>query len=598
MTVLVVGGGITGLASAWALGRAGISTLLVEGSDRLGGKVRTEKVDGFVIEHGPDSFVSYRPAGLQLCRELGLGDAIIRPQEPRTVFVRAHGRFLRFPDGMGLVLPTKFRPFLESELFSPLEKLRMGLDLVLPRDPSGGDVAVGPFLRRRLGRALVDRLAGPLIGGVYGTPIDELSLDAVVPQLRESERRHRSLLLASLAGARARARAANGDAGATSPLPSPFVTLAGGTQQLVDALVDALHAMPNVGIRTRTAIEGLELDGPRVRVRFQGGERLVPEAVILATPARVTASLLARDVPDAAAEIRSIPHGTTAVVNLAYGDEQLPDDLPGHGFLVAGDEPLTISACTLSSRKWAGRAPDGTLLVRAFIGSGRAGAAVGTTAGAADGGNAAGDEALAEAATRDVVGALGIRGRPMLTRVSRYPAAMPHYTVGHLDRIAAAEAALAQFPVLRIAGGAYRGVGLPDCIGQGRAAAESIVALLGGDARTEDDPRRVDASAAVSDAPAGTRAGAVAGARAGSGVHLDALPVGRSATIVSIAEPHGADLALEGLHPGTSVAVASRAPLGGPVVVDVGRARIAVARTVAARIEVEGEGEAAGSLPR
>ena len=172
MTVLVVGGGITGLASAYALGKAGIPTLLVEGSRRLGGKIRTEAVDGFVIEHGPDSFVSYRPAGVQLCRELGLGDAVVRPQEPRIVHIRTGGRFRRFPEGMGLVLPTKFRPFLTSDLFSPRAKLRMGLDLILPRDGIQGDAAVGPFLRRRLGNALVDRLAGPLIGGVYGTPID------------------------------------------------------------------------------------------------------------------------------------------------------------------------------------------------------------------------------------------------------------------------------------------------------------------------------------------------------------------------------------------------------------------------------------------
>lgn len=475
MTVLVVGGGITGLASAYALGKAGVTTLLVECSARLGGKVRTETIDGFVIEHGPDSFVSYRPAGLQLCRELGLGDAIIRPQEPRTVFIRTGGRFLRFPEGMGLVLPTKIRPFLESELFSPLEKLRMGLDLVLPRNGTEGDIAVGPFLRRRLGRALVDRLAGPLIGGVYGTPIDELSLDAVVPQLREAERLHRSLLLASLSDARARARSVRAAGGAPpGSAPSPFVTLAGGTQQLTDALIDAVRSMPNVGIRTRTAIEGLELDGGRVRVRLSGGERTAPEAVILATPAPVTAALLAHAAPEAATHLGSIPHGTTAVVNLAYYDDQLPDGLTGHGFLVAGDEPMTISACTLSSRKWGGRAPGGTLLIRAFIGSGR------------DGATGASDEALVEAANRDVTGALGIRGLPMLARVSRYPAAMPHYTVGHLDRVAAAEAALARFPALRIAGGAYHGVGLPDCIGQGRAAADAVIALLSREAADAD----------------------------------------------------------------------------------------------------------------
>lgn len=467
MTVLVVGGGITGLASAYALGRAGVATILLEGSSRLGGKVRTESFDGFLIEHGPDSFVGYRPAGLQLARELGLGDAIVRPREPRTVLVRANGRSLRFPDGMGLALPTKVRPFLASELFSPVEKLRMGLDLVLPRDRSEGDIAVGPFLRRRLGGALVERLAGPLIGGVYGTAIDELSLDAVVPQLREAERRHRSLLLATLADARARARVARAAqaAGERPPAPpSPFVTLVGGSQHLIDALVVAIRSMPSVDIRKDAPVDGLEIDRAGITLRIHGGAPLRGEAAILAAPAPVTADLLESAVPEASRQIRSIPHGSTAVVNLAYAADQLPAELAGHGFLVADGEPLTISACTLSSNKWAGRAPDGALLVRAFVGAMRPRE------------HAMADEALAAAAHADVAGILGIRGLPTLTRVSRYPDAMPHYTVGHLDRIAAAEAALARVPALRVAGGAYRGVGLPDCIAQGRAAAEAVIA--------------------------------------------------------------------------------------------------------------------------
>jgi protoporphyrinogen/coproporphyrinogen III oxidase len=569
VTVLVVGGGITGLASAYALGRAGIPTLLVEASDRLGGKVRTESFDGFLIEHGPDSFVSYRPAGVQLCRELGLGDSIVRPLEPRVVFIRSGGRFRRFPDGMGLVLPTKLRPFITSDLFSPLQKARMGLDLLLPRDGTPGDVAVGPFLRRRLGSALVDRLAGPLIGGVYGTPIDDLSIDAVVPQLRESERRHRSLLLASLADARARRRArtaaaAAGNAGnapgAASAPESPFVSLAGGTQELVDALVAAIRAIPAVEVRTGTSVESLDLEGQGIRIALGGGDRIRPEALILATPATKAAALLAPTVPEAARHVGSIPHGTTAVVNLAYRDDQLPDDLTGHGFLVAGDEPLTISACTLSSRKWAGRAPDGTLLVRAFIGSVRGGV------------HDLDDAGLIAAAQGDIATTMGIRGEPILARVSRYPAAMPNYTVGHLDRVAAAEAALAPFPAIKIAGGAYRGVGLPDCIGQGRAAADSIASLLSSGG--------VAATAAV-------RHKAGAGASGRPRLTLDGLPIGRAATVVSIDPEHGDDLALEGLHPGTAVAVASRAPLGGPLVVGIGRARIAVARQVAAGISVE-----------
>jgi Fe2+ transport system protein FeoA len=276
----------------------------------------------------------------------------------------------------------------------------------------------------------------------------------------------------------------------------------------------------------------------------------------------MTAALLEREVPQAAAHIRSIPHGTTAVVNLAYGDDQLPDDLTGHGFLVAGDEPLTISAATLSSRKWAGRAPDGTLLVRAFIGDGRAGA------------HALDDEHLVDAAHRDLAGTLGIRGGPMLTRVSRYPAAMPHYTVGHLDRVAAAEAALTPYPALRIAGGAYRGVGLPDCVAQSRSAAGAVAALLshgdGAIAGPDGAPERHPE-------PASAR----------RGLTLDALPVGREARVVSIDGDHDADLALEGLLPGTAIAVSSRSPLGGPLVVGIGRSRVAVARSVASRISVE-----------
>jgi oxygen-dependent protoporphyrinogen oxidase len=338
------------------------------------------------------------------------------------------------------------------------------------------------------------------------------------------------------------------------------VSLAGGTQELVDALVAAIRAMPNVEVRTRTLVESLELEGHGIRIALGGGQRIRPEALILATPAPVAAALLAPVVPDAARHVASIPHGTTAVVNLAYRDDQLPDDLTGHGFLVAGDEPLTISACTLSSRKWAGRAADGSLLVRAFIGSAR---------GAV---HDLDDAGLIAAAQGDITKTMGIRGEAILARISRYPAAMPNYTVGHLERVEAAEAALAPFPAIKVAGGAYRGVGLPDCIGQGRAAADAIATLLssGDGAAVPAVVRKVGTGA-----PGRPR------------LTVDGLPIGREATVVGIDPEHGEDLALEGLHPGTEVTVASRAPLGGPLVVGIGRARIAVARKVAAGIAVE-----------
>ncbi len=521
MTVLVVGGGITGLSAAYALGRAGVPTTLVEASARLGGKVRTERVDGFLVESGPDSFIAYRPAALELCRELGLGDAIIRPTDPRVVNVRAGGRFVRLPDGIGLVLPTRLRPLVTTPMFSPFEKVRMGLDLVLPRAAGDGDVAVGPFLRRRLGGALVERLAGPLIGGVYGTSIDELSLDAVVPQLREAERDHRSLLLASLAQGRARKRS-----GAVAS--SPFVTLAGGLGQLTDALGAALEASPSVNVRTGTEVAGLERQGAGFAIRLAGGERLHGDAVVLTGPAPISAGLLDALAPSAADRLRTIPHGSTGVVSLGYRADQFPEPLVGHGFLVADGEPLSISACTWSSLKWAGRAPDGMVLLRAFIGSNGERLLAGP------------DAEIAAAARRDLALTMGVRGDPVLTRVARWPAAMPHYTVGHLERVAAVFESLAGVPNLVLAGAAYHGVGLPDCIAQGRAAAARVHRVLEGDVGR-------GSVAAVAPTP------------------LDRFPVGTGGRVVGVGPAFREELAGEGIRP---------------------RARVALARSVAGTVDV------------
>ena len=460
MTVLVVGGGITGLTAAYTLGRAGIPTTLVEAADRLGGKVRTESIDGFLVESGPDSFISYRPAGLELARELGLGDAIIRPTDPRTVWIRSRGRFVQLPDGMGLALPTRLRSLVTTRMFSSLEKLRMGLDLVLPRDGLDRDVSVGAFLRRRLGDPLVERLAGPLIGGVYGTPVDELSLLAVVPQLRDAEREHRSLLLASLASGRAAKVGGSG---------SPFVSLAGGVGQLSGALVEAIERFRDVEVRMKSTAVALERRAGGFDVRLANGEILRPEAVVLASPGPVTAGLLDGIAPSAAAHVRSITHGSTAVVSFGYRTDQFPEPLVGHGFLVADGEPLSISACTWSSLKWVGRAADGMVLLRAFIGSNGERLLAGP------------DAEIAAAARRDLALTMGVRGHPVLTRVARWEAAMPRYTVGHLERVAGASAALAGLPNLAIAGAAFRGVGVPDCVAQGRAAAARVGEVLSGD---------------------------------------------------------------------------------------------------------------------
>jgi oxygen-dependent protoporphyrinogen oxidase len=394
------------------------------------------------------------------------------------------------PDGLALVLPTRFVPFATTRLFSWPEKVRMGMDLFLPRGPMDGDDTIGRLLRRRLGDALVDRLAGPLVGGIYGTSIDELSLLAVLPTLRESERAHRSLLLASIADVRARkekekeraragalpAATARG-AGASGPggidgAPAPevprsvFLSLRAGMQSLTDSLAASLADAPTAIVRLGAGAVTVVRDGDGYRVLVADGSDVRADSVVLAAPAPATASQLDDLAPAVSAILRTIPYGSATIVTLAYPDAAAVRPVRGHGYVVAADGAYPLSAGTISSAKWAGRAPDGSILVRAFC----------RTEGPRAPAPTASDDTLVAMARSAIEGTLGLRGDPTMTRVARWPGAMPRYTLGHLDRVAAAETAIGAFPGLALAGGAYHGVGIPDCVTQGRAAAERILA--------------------------------------------------------------------------------------------------------------------------
>ncbi len=464
MSVLVIGGGITGLAAARALALGGVPVTLAEAGPRLGGKIATERTGGLVLEMGPDSFLATRPAAVTLCRELGLGEELVGTRDPRAVYIRHRGELLPMPEGLGLVLPTKVMPFARTRLFSWPEKIRMARDVVWPRLLGPDDVAVGTFLRRRLGSPLVERLAGPLVGGVYGTPIDELSLDAVVPQLRVAEREHRSLLFAGLADGRAmKAAIARRPPGAKSL--GVFVSLRGGMATLVDALEAAL-AGAGADLRTSCGVRSLSRAGTGVAARFDDGSLGRFDGAVLAVPAPVAARLLEGEVPGAAAALATVPHGTSILVTLAYRRLDVGRELVGHGYLVPSSEGGPISACTWSSEKWPGRAPEDTLLVRMFVRDEEAA----TSLPEAD---------LVAAARADAERTLRIAAEPVMTRVSRWEGAMPRYTVGHLGRVAAIEAAITAWPAVTVAGASYRGVGLPDCITQGHAAAARMGQWLG-----------------------------------------------------------------------------------------------------------------------
>ena len=462
MTVLVVGGGITGLVATYELVRAGAAVTLIEATDRLGGKVRTDRVEGYLVEQGPDSFVSYRPAARMLAEELGLGDQLIAPTQPRLVHLRRHGRMLPLPTDLGVVLPTRLRPLVTTPLFSWPQKARAGLDLLLPRRLPADDVPVGEFLRARLGRAVVEQLADPLFGGVYGTSVDELSLDAVLPMLREHERSHRSLILASLAqGRTARAAAAAGG----RPAGSAFLSLAGGLGALVEALVAAITGAE---VRLSTSVTGLTRLGPgrtggrRTVATLSDGSRVEAEAVVLACPAPVTSRLVADELPEVADLVAGIRHASTGVVSLGYPLDSFASPPVGHGFLEAGPVKAVFSGCTFSSEKWPGRAEAGRVLIRAFVPN-RSAALL-----------ARSDAEVFAAVERELAPVIG--GSPEYRGLARWCSAMPIYAVGHRERVGRVRELAAAAPEWQLAGASYGGVGLPDCVAAGRSAATAVLA--------------------------------------------------------------------------------------------------------------------------
>ena len=465
--IAIVGGGITGLATAYFLrerarssGRP-LEVSLIEGERRLGGKVLTEHVRGFIIEGGPDSFLTQKPWALQLCELLGLADQLTGPQPHRKTFVLLGGRLRRLPEGVMGLVPTRLGSLLRSELFSTWGKLRMAMEPLVPPRRDDRDESLGEFVRRRLGRQALERLAEPLLAGIYAADADRLSLLATFPRLRELERRHGSLT----AGVMAQRRRRSKDAKEAKPL---FMTLRPGLSALVEALMARLH---DVRVITGQRITQLERRSRNMKssysLRLADGQLLEADAVVLTTPAHVAAELLEPLSPEAAELLAGIPAVSTAVVTLAFRRSQVEHPLDGTGFVVPPIEGRALTGCTWSSSKWPGVAPEGFALLRCFFGR----------AGQEDALKLS-DEDLVHLAYEELRGLLGLRGEPLLVRVHRWPRAMPQYLVGHLDRLARIEEVLSEHPGLILAGAAYRGIGLPDCIRQAQEAAERVLSLL------------------------------------------------------------------------------------------------------------------------
>ena len=462
MNVVVVGGGVTALAAAHRaveLARergVDLDVRVVEARRRLGGTIATERADGFLIEAGPDSFLSEKPWALALCRRLGVEDRLVRTDDRhRRVFVWFRGRLHPLPDGFQLLAPTRLAPFATSSLFSWRGKARMALDLVLPRGGGGAvggdDESLGAFVRRRLGAEALERVAQPLVAGIYTADPDELSLVATMPRFVEVERRHRSVILGLRRGP------AQATPGGTRW--SLFVTFADGMETLVTTLADRL---PDSAVVLGQRVAAVERDGARWRVTSADGARFDADRVILAAEAHASARLLRYVDPALATLLGEIEYAGAATVSLGFRRADVPHPLDGFGFVVPRSERKAVLAATFSSTKYPGRAPAGHVLIRCFLGG-----ALNADALRED------DAVLVARARRDLGEALGVAAEPVLVRVSRWPASMPQYRVGHLARVDAIERRAAALPGFQLAGAAHRGVGIADCVRSGEAAAEA-----------------------------------------------------------------------------------------------------------------------------
>jgi oxygen-dependent protoporphyrinogen oxidase len=447
--VAIVGGGVAGLAAAYELRQRGVSVQVLEAASRPGGVVTTERVDGWVIDGGPDSMLVQKPAAVALCRELGLGNRLISTLTPRTAYVLRDGRLHPLAEGSFLGFPLKFSALARSSLFTTAGKLRLASELLIPRREGDEDESIGAFVRRRFGEEAVDYLAEPLLAGIHAGDVDRLSMRALFPRLLEAERQSGSVLRAFRA---------------LRVTPSPqgaFVSLPGGTGELIDAL---LAALPGI-VHTSARVTDLRRAGSLVLESGIG--RLQARAVILAIPAYGAASLLRAFDTTIAAFCDAVPYASTATVVFGYRKEQIAHPMQGTGFVVPRVERSALLAGTWVTSKWPGRAPDGHVLVRGFLGGGRDPHRLDAS-----------DEELIETARDELEDLLDITGDPVITRFFRWTRQSPQYEVGHLQRVAAIDDRLAELPGVFLTGSGFRAIGIPDCVADARATAARAAAYV------------------------------------------------------------------------------------------------------------------------
>jgi len=456
--IAIIGGGVSGLSAAFALEKqrrdgVAVGYELYESSPRLGGVLLSEHVDGFTVEAGPDSFLSEKPWAADLCREAGLGDQLIGSNyRQRKTYILLKGRLVPMPDGFIFMVPTKILSAFRSRLFSSHTKSRMVREWFHPPQAPVADESVASFVERHYGAEMVDRLADPLLSGVYGGDASKLSLRAVLPRFAEMEARRGSLGRALRAGHEVATRA-------TRPL---FTSLKNGMQQMVDAVVSHL---PSSALHIKTPVQAIQQQGEGwiVSAGLASDEF---DAVIISTSAQAAAKLgLPAELSSA---LGKIEYTSSVTVTLAYDlavRKALP---PGFGFLVPRSEGKRLIAATFVHNKFPHRAPDDRALIRCFLGGSRDPSILDQP-----------DDEVLRIVRQELQQILNLTVEPLFTRVYRWKDAMAQYNVGHFERIDNIERACRELPTLALAGNAYHGIGIPDCVRSGTDAASRVLRALG-----------------------------------------------------------------------------------------------------------------------
>ncbi|UOQ46823.1 protoporphyrinogen oxidase [Gracilibacillus caseinilyticus] len=460
--ITIIGGGIAGLTAAYYLDKKikedklDYEITLLESTNRLGGKIKTERRDGFTIERGPDSFLIRKQSAERLARDVGIGDKLVK-NGTGTSYILVGEDLHRMPQGSFMGVPTQVKPFLSSELFSLTGKLRAGMDYILPKGEAAEDQSLGKFFRHRLGDEVVENLIEPLLSGIYAGDMDDLSLMSTFPNFYQLEQEYGSLI-------KGLHKTNQAPKPATGKKPSMFYSIDGGLATLVEAMEEALSE----GIvQKRKAVQDLTKTDKGYELTLQNGEKIESDAVLVATPYSVMKQLM-----NQYEVISELPHmRATSVANvaLAFDKEAIKEDIDGTGFVVSRNSNYRITACTWTHKKWPETTtPEGKALLRCYVGRPGDEDVVDLS-----------DEAIKDIVLHDINKIMKIDGDPIFSVVSRWKDAMPQYSIGHKQVVERLETGLAnELPGVFIAGSPYRGIGIPDCIDQGEAAVENILSFL------------------------------------------------------------------------------------------------------------------------